>query len=80
MAPPKHTHKNAELEDDPPVAAMESGGPPTSPGELTAPSKYEYEVVDGFFLQTRGNKKDDDKYLPVRVVLCALCALLSSPR
>lgn len=49
---PECTH--AQLEDDPPVAATESGGPPISPGQLTKPTKYKYEVVTGFFAQDGG--------------------------
>lgn len=38
--------------DIPPVAATESGGPPTSPGTLERPHRYRFEVVPGFFMQT----------------------------
>lgn len=30
--------------DFPPVAEIESGGPPTSPGYLAPPQKFDYEV------------------------------------
>lgn len=57
---------HAQLEDKPAVAATESGGPPISPGRLVPPVKYDYEVVEGFFHQTRGDKHEEvDEYLPV---------------
>ncbi|CAK9781552.1 phosphoglycerate mutase-like protein [Cutaneotrichosporon oleaginosum] len=42
--------------DEPPVAATETGGPDTSPGDLEHPHLYRYETVSGFFLQTEGSK------------------------
>ncbi|BEI85008.1 hypothetical protein CcaverHIS002_0504090 [Cutaneotrichosporon cavernicola] len=45
--------------DQPPVAATETGGPDTSPGDLERPHAYLYEAVEGFFLQTEGPKKVD---------------------
>jgi hypothetical protein len=39
---PPRTHP-----DFPPVAEIESGGPPTSPGYLAPPQKFDYEVGPG---------------------------------
>jgi hypothetical protein len=38
----KHLHP--ELEDHPRVAAIDDGGPPMDPGNLTDPVEFDYEV------------------------------------
>ena len=38
----KHLHP--ELEDHPKVAAIDDGGPPSHPGNLTEPVEFHYEV------------------------------------
>ncbi|KAL1406365.1 putative phosphoglycerate mutase pmu1 [Vanrija albida] len=47
-----HEAKHHPHPDIPPVAATESGGPLTSPGQLDPVHKYAYSVVPGFFLQS----------------------------
>lgn len=37
-------HPHNPLADDPPVAAIESGGPDLGPGLLVQPKKFHYEV------------------------------------
>ncbi|ORY22492.1 histidine phosphatase superfamily [Naematelia encephala] len=39
------------IPDDPPIAAIESGGNSQSPGFLVKPKLFKYEVVQGFFIQ-----------------------------
>jgi hypothetical protein len=49
--------------DEPPVAATETGGPATSPGDLERPHEWAYAPVPGFFLQTEGPKHVDFEHL-----------------
>jgi hypothetical protein len=37
-------HLHPELEDHPKVAAIDDGGPPSHPGNLTEPVEFHYEV------------------------------------
>lgn len=60
--------------DIPPVAATESGGPGTSPGELERPHTWKYEAVEGFFIQTGPEPKH------VEFEDLVSCALHSSKR
>jgi len=43
---PAQAHPHNPLADDPPVAAVESGGPDLGPGLLVQPKKFQYEVSD----------------------------------
>ncbi|WRT65747.1 uncharacterized protein IL334_002695 [Kwoniella shivajii] len=46
--------------DEPPVASIEDGGPPTSPRLQEKPHSYRYDVVQGFFTQNGPEPKHLD--------------------
>lgn len=61
--------------DVPAVAATESGGPLTSPGQLDPVHKYAYAVVPGFFLQAG----PEPKHVVFEELVSILSAVILSP-